>query len=513
MAWLIANRSILLLGVILAIATVFRTYKLGEVPYGLNQDEVSTAYDAYAIGYFGIDRAGNSLPLFLESWGSGMQALPAYFLIPFYYFFGVSIMTMRLCAAFCGVMSVFFSYYIFSNFYSKFQGLLTGFFVAISPWHIMQSRWFFEAAFFPFIFLAAFALYVHALKRKSIPHLFFASAGFSLCLYTYAPAYFFIPLFFFCCSIFVLQQTTFERRTVAISLGIFVACCLPLGYYLLINSFNFPEINTIVSIPALQSAPRYETFTNNFSILRLSERFFGFFKLMFYQRDELPYNAMPKFGILYPFAWMFFLVGLGATCWSILLRKNWNSILIILWLTIALILVSIIDANLNRANIVVLLFLLIVTMGLGTVARLHIGVLYGILFIYSIFSYQFAVGYFGDYQWQTAPHFFHSFNNALSVLEDDGDQKFCITDTVKMPYIYTLFHFKIDPRLFIATVEFDNPGEEFQKVKSFDRFTFGLGNCDIESTDVFLLANEELESFQSAGMKIQLVDDYAIIRN
>lgn len=508
LAWIFASHHILLLVAILVIATAFRTFKLGEVPYGLNQDEVSTAYDAFSIGYFGIDRMGNSLPIFLESWGNGMQALSSYLLVPFYYVFGVSVLSFRGAGAFIGVLSVLLVYLLCSEIFTRRQGLVSAFLVAISPWHVMQSRWFFEATSLPFLFLAALTVFVMAAKRKSFLGLCAASALFGICMYTYGPAHLVVPIFFFLACSHLLVNKTFHRKQIILVFVLFCASALPLAYYFLVNSFGFPQVDSVVSIPKLPSEPRYESLVGSFSFAEASRRLLQLFTIFLNQRDDLPYNAMPVFGIMYPFAWIVFCSGVAVIVASWWRKKNAFAELILIAIIPILLMAILIDVNLNRANVGVLLFLIVSTIGVGFFMRLHLALSIIVACVYAALSLQFAAGYFGDYQLQTGPHFFSSFTDAMERLDKGKLGNVCITDTVKMPYIYVLYFYRANPHVFADTVVYVQPGEEFQRVKSFDRFTFGLANCDVETTNVFLLRKWEVSGLPLQSLEIQDFGDF-----
>ena len=45
----------LFLGIVIAIIMFLHLYKLADIPYGLNVDEVGSAYDAYCIETYGVD--------------------------------------------------------------------------------------------------------------------------------------------------------------------------------------------------------------------------------------------------------------------------------------------------------------------------------------------------------------------------------------------------------------------------------------------------------------------------
>ena len=80
--------SIILL---ILLGIIIRIIGIDILPNAANVDEISSGYEAYSILNFGIDRNGNFLPVFLEAWGGGQNALLTYLIIPFvkillYYF-------------------------------------------------------------------------------------------------------------------------------------------------------------------------------------------------------------------------------------------------------------------------------------------------------------------------------------------------------------------------------------------------------------------------------------------
>ena len=78
------------------------------LPAGLNQDEASALYDAWAILNYGMDRCGNHLPVLLESWGSGQNALLSYVSMPFIALLGARPLALRLPMAISGCVSLVF---------------------------------------------------------------------------------------------------------------------------------------------------------------------------------------------------------------------------------------------------------------------------------------------------------------------------------------------------------------------------------------------------------------------
>ena len=97
----IAAALLLLLGAALRLAA------LGALPFGLNQDEASAGYEAFALLRAGIDRCGKSWPVLFVSWGSGQNVLMSYLAMPLIAAFGLNELTLRLPNAISGVLTLF----------------------------------------------------------------------------------------------------------------------------------------------------------------------------------------------------------------------------------------------------------------------------------------------------------------------------------------------------------------------------------------------------------------------
>ena len=84
---------------IIIIAVVTRFLKLAELPVGLNLDEAATAYDAYSLAYWRVNRQLMHLPVYLPNFGGGQSALYSYLDAIFIRLFGLNTFVIRLPAA------------------------------------------------------------------------------------------------------------------------------------------------------------------------------------------------------------------------------------------------------------------------------------------------------------------------------------------------------------------------------------------------------------------------------
>lgn len=161
------NRLILFL--IIVVAFVLRFYKLGDVPLGFHQDEISQAYNSYSILKTGQDRYGQSLPILFRSFGSYQPPIYTYLTPIPLYLFGNTIFAARSTSAFFGALIVLVSYLIVKELvkdkYKESLALLTSFVVAISPWAIHFSRRVVEGNLGLFFFLLSLYFFIRSLEK------------------------------------------------------------------------------------------------------------------------------------------------------------------------------------------------------------------------------------------------------------------------------------------------------------------------------------------------------------
>ena len=188
---------------IIFLAVFLRFYKLGQVPAGFHQDEVSQAYNSYSLLKTGFDRYGQAFPILFRSFGSYQPPIYTYLMTVAVEVFGNTTFSARFTSAFFGVLTVILTFFIAKMLsirkYRYQLSLFSGFVVAISPWAIHFSRRVVEANLGIFFFLLAFYLFLKSLKKIS----FFPIAAIVLGISTHAyyservMAILFLPLFVF----------------------------------------------------------------------------------------------------------------------------------------------------------------------------------------------------------------------------------------------------------------------------------------------------------------------------
>ncbi len=514
-----------LLLVILFLGAAARIYAFGSVPAGLNQDEASSGYDAYALLHYGIDRSGFHNPVFLVGFGSGMSALPSYLAMPFFLLFGVSVAALRAPTILIGILALPALYLLVRRTGDRTLALLATFLLAISPWHIMDSRWTLAGVLPNLVVFGVLAL---CIGRERPRALLWAAVFFALTLYEYAPAYLFTPVFLVFASLFFLRNRPASWRPFVAAGGLLGVLVLPIVLTVAVNQFKLGSIETpLLSVPRLPSTPRYQTISTLFGgsgATGIGDNLHAFWRVLVTGNDGLIWNAIPGYGYLYRAALPLAVLGLVAT---LARRRFWTSeveFFFLAWLAAAVVLAAVEPININRVNVVFIPIIFFVAVGIRTIAvqivPFAVGsrptavarvVLAAFVAYYLVSFAYFTRAYFGaSYRAQIGDAFFAHFGDAINRAASATTGPLCVTDHVNEPYIFVLFYRKLDPHLFEHTVQYENPGAEFQNVATFDRYTFGLDRCNPAITQGYVADEGEAGQIDRGRFSTQQIGRYVV---
>jgi|TARA_B100001971_G_C18264350_1_gene590342 4-amino-4-deoxy-L-arabinose transferase-like glycosyltransferase len=283
--------SILILIIIFAL--VIRVYQLNELPSGFHLDEAMTGYHAYSILKTGRDFRGNLLPILIETHN---EAMYAYLAVPFISIFDLNVFSARLAAAVIGTLTVLSTYLFAKELFNKKVGLISAFLLAVSPWHLVASRFGLRPILVPFFVTLGLFFLLKSLKN---PKLFVISAFiFGLLLHTYTVTKLFVPLMLILFFLFyhkeLIMSFKSNKKKCVLSIIIFLILALPAyGVYF------FGDGNKRFDSISVFQAPRpiHQFFSNLLS--HLSPDF------LFISGDANLRHSLPGFGqamlVLIPF--------------------------------------------------------------------------------------------------------------------------------------------------------------------------------------------------------------------
>ena len=493
----------ILIVLILSVAIFVRVWRFGTLPNGLMPDEASTGVDAYDLLHYGMDRNGTSWPVIFISWGGGQNALYAYAIMPFIAVGGLNPITLRLPMLLSGLLSLPLMYFAGKRTWGTSAGLIAMFLLAISPWHIILSRWALESNLLPFVFLCGYCSLL--LSEENNLWILPAAIFFGLSFYAYGTAYAAIPIFLLFAIPILLKAKRVSAKNLAIGFAVFLVTSLPIGLYIAINSLNLDAIHIgPVTIPRMPVPARYETVSTVFNGLLIKDMIQNstdMLSLLWTQTDALPWNTVDRYGFFYG---RIALVGglissiivtpvtLAGALMTIPLRKSEHRterLLLLSWLIVSLVIGILQDVNVNRLNLIFIPLLLFIACFLDWLRKRS-----RILFVISIVALLAGfVGFNreyhqGIYPVQVSRAFSAGIFQALDFAKSrDSADPICVVPKDNN-YIYVLFDNPMNPADYLPTIQYEDPTALFRMIESpLGRFTVGLDNCKPDARTVYVL--------------------------
>lgn len=500
-----------MLALVLALGLFARTWEFGRLPPSLNPDEASNGVDALSLLRFGQERNGVTFPVKLISWGGGQDALYAYLVIPLIGVVGLSPVNLRLPMLLTALATLPLAYLATRRIFGAGVALVAMFMLAISPWHVLMSRWALEANLLPFVFLAGFVSLLWMPKSGwwFVP----ACLLLALCLYAYGTAYVVIPVFMAGALLLIARERALRASQLWTGLAVFVLLAFPIGLLVILNSLGLDSVRLgLLTVPRFPVAPRWESVT----VLGTSDvagaleiNAITSLRLLWAESDGISYNALEPYGIFYHLSLALALSGVAL----IVARRELNpgTRLLLLWLLAAGCVGVLSQVNINRFNII---FIPLIILGARTLHQIQgahraLGPI-TVLALLGAFS-AFTVSYHGE-QYRGAAN--HKFQNgvipALLAAQRGTVGIICVTDKINMPYIYALFTEPISPVEFQASVEYVDPAEPLRRVASFGRYIFGAANCRGVEAPTYVLTAEEIPPRMGNRYEYEFFDNFVV---
>lgn len=191
---------VLILIAILVLAATLRLVVLDKNPPGLFRDEARKAFSTWSLLTTGKDLTGRSWPLQVKELKAYTTPFYHWFSIPLFSTLGVSVFSTRLLAALAGSLACLFVFLLAKEWISVSAGCWSALLLAISPWHLLFSRWANQGILMTVFIPAAVWLTVRALREAGVKmwiHSVLAALLWALSWNAYEPSRLFAPLLFF----------------------------------------------------------------------------------------------------------------------------------------------------------------------------------------------------------------------------------------------------------------------------------------------------------------------------
>lgn len=496
---MIKNHLLILL--ILLLTIILRIVWLGSIPPSLHSDEVSLAYNAYSILKTGHDEHGSLLPVSLRAFGDWKPGLESYLMIPSILIFGLNEFAVRFPSMVLGILSVLMTYLLVKKIFVKDKerlGLLAAFFIALSPWHLHQSRS--AILMMPGLFLLQLGvlLFIRGLKNKTF--FFLSLISFGLSLYSYHSLRIVSPLI--CIYLFFIFRNILFKNKKQLIMGLFVGFLTVLP--LLISFFYernviFGRVKSIsifydkgaqLKIWEFQTQdgisgikPKISLFFHNKPyqyFLEITKRFISHFELNFLliEGDHAPPFTIPNMGLLYFVDAVFFPLGL-----YLLVRKlNKYYFLIIFWLFISIIPAALSYQTPTQSRTFNAVFPTIVLCAYGFIFLFqsqikmikYLAII--MIFTYTLNFHYYLINYYKILPNSFAADWYYGFKEVNKYIQSDAHNysKIVFFPKASMAYIFILFYNKYPPEQYIHEAKHNYFPDEagFEHVDSFNKFYF-----------------------------------------
>ncbi len=364
--------------IIMLVALLARVIYIWGCPAGIHADEAFAGYEAWSLANYGMDSAGYTYPVYLTVWGGGMSVMNSLLMIPFVKLFGLNTVTVKLPAVIMGILSVYIFYLLLKKAANERLALWGSFLLAISPWHIMISRYGMDANLAPAFVLIA--MYLTALGIEDNRKLVLAGLAWGISLYSYVVLWIFVPIFLLLALIYCIKRGKItDYRCLVPAALVLLVIALPLLLFVCVNMGWMNEIRIgAISIPRLAWF-RTDEFTENGGVILNIKRLIKCFVL---QSDGYMWNSIPVFGIYYIFSTPISAVGLYAVAKQALAdrkqKKFGFSTLLLIWLFAAVVMAftQTTGTNLTRINPINPAMFILVAVGIVSLidlAKRHLG--------------------------------------------------------------------------------------------------------------------------------------------
>ncbi len=496
--FIIQWKTALLFALILGIGIFSRVWEFGSLPPGLNPDEASIGVEAYDLFNFGVDRYDLSYPVHLISWGSGQNALYAYLLVPFIALRGVGPVAVRLPMMLSGILSLILIFIAGQRLLGTKFALLAMFFMAISPWHIVNTRWAVESNIMPFFFLAGFT----ALALSTVRNWWFLPSFvlFASCLYAYGTAYVGVPVFLVLVIPAMLYAKRMSTRQAVAGFAVFALTAAPILLFIAVNTLKLETLQLgMVTIPRLPVEARYETMAAVFGENPLSAMWGNtviLFKMLWTQEDAFPWNFVSPFGYFYTITLPFAVAGFVLTMpFATLKETRLERWFLSSWVAASLAIGILHPVNLTRANLIFTPILLCVAILVLQLEKRIPLVLPITVFVFSVGFIFFNITYHGeDYQRRTSALFNEGIIPAIEFATEKSDSIVCFTEQRYSLYIYVLLTQKYHPTEYVDQLEWISPldpADPARTPRAINNYRFKLADCAGVPDAVYVLTLKE----------------------
>lgn len=521
----------IMFGIIFILCVFMHIYRIGDLPYGIQCDEMGMGYDAWCLANFGTDRYQNAFPVYLINFSGGQSALYAYLCAPLVKIFGFSATVFRIPAIICSIIIFYFGLKTVDLIYSKNEKvvLLCAFLYTVFPVFTMLFRTGLDCILMAGGSITFIYLLVCAIDRQRLLYFGFAGIIGGLTLYTYALSHMVMPLYIAFILVYLVYIRKINWKQVLV-LGIpLFFFAIPLILFHIVNMFDLNQIKLgIFTIPKLY---RYRSDDVSFSAIKNNIILFFKYTLGY---DGVTNIGIRRFATMYYISIPFIVFGgirYGIDTIQSIQRKKWNNKACIFFWFLSMFCMGIVmgggGPQAYRMNAVFYIYLIFCAEGIYTIYRLicekksicanfYVGI---IAILYSALFIMFAKYYFCEYTNDTYLLDYYNFklNDALDYLDkqsDDVAKRTTYIGDVSFGYIYFLGSKELAPGEY-NTLQDDSPYALDVWTQSYQNYRFNFPE-EFDPTGNYIIpetSQNYIDICRTMGMEEAHIGQYYVYIN
>lgn len=491
---------------------------LTEFPGGMNQDGVMGAVDAKALADYGTDRFGTWLPAHFEAWGYGqMSVLLSYVTVPFIKILGLTKWALRLPMFFFSIAGSFAIYGIVKRIFNSKMAMVALLFTAINPWHFMQGRWALDCNLFPHIFVIAVYFLIKGLEKSR--NLYISMLFFALCMYCYGVAFYMVPFFLLTICILMLVYKKISWKEIGVCLLVYFGVSWPIYGTMLINFMKWKTVELpFVTMSYFGGSVRSNDmlFFSEKPLEQLRSNFSSLLNVVFFQKEDLLWNAIKEFGTMYKCAMPLIILGAILVIRGAIKEKEKNKkigylVLTFFWIYSIFVGLLINNVNINRINIIFYCHIIFAGVGIYFLISNWKKSVYIFIIIFSVQSMLFFQQYFTSWEDKIEKVFYADFIEAVDCVSEYDCDRYWITPDTQYEGAWTvtemlvMFEFDIDSKYYRGDTNRWNNKEIAYK----ERFVYGNPAESILVGDTaYVFKIKDRDRFSDEYFLVKMFGDY-----
>lgn len=500
-----------------------RCIGLGSIPGGFNQDGAMGAVDALALAEHGTDRFGTWVPAHFKAWGYGqMSVLLSYLTVPFIKLWGLNPLTARLPMLIVSLLGAAAIYGIVKELLSAKAACVTLLFLAINPWHFMQSRWALDCNVFPHMFVIGTYFLIKGLKKNR--NYYFSMIFYALCMYSYGVSFYMVPFFLLFTSILLLWCKKITFKQTVFCMLIYFGLAFPIYGTMLINFMKWDTVELpFVTMQYFEGSIRSNDmlFFSEQPLKQLVSNLNSLIRVAFLQKPDLIWNAIDDFGTMYQCSLPFILIGLGITCFTARRgekehQRMISRILLIYWGCSMLTGLCINSVNVNRINIIFYSHIIFAGIAIYNLVKKWKVFAVIVIVIYCLQSLLFFHRYYTRWADEMEDIFYEDFLEAVDFAGEKACDYYYITPDTQyagswnVSEILTLFALEMDAEYYQGKTD-RFCGEEISYAQRYRYANPSQEEIRTDQKIAYVIRTESLINYDLNQFSVKYFDDYCVV--